>query len=131
MPSYATRSSWTYERGSVMFDTGSLPIYVRPGFTDGRKSIDGLVGVIQNQMQLDVLQGGLFIFCSKARTTIKCVLWDGTGFWLIQKRLVGYTFAWPMSEEEAMKISGEELQLLLQGIDVFRRFIPWADVKIS
>jgi transposase len=57
-----------------MFDTGSLPIYVRPGFTDGRKSIDGLVGVIQNQMQLDVLQGGLFIFCSKARTTIKCVL---------------------------------------------------------
>ena len=61
----------------------------------------------------------------------KCVLWDGTGFWLIQKRLVGYTFAWPMSEEEAMKISGEELQLLLQGIDVFRRFIPWADVKIS
>ena len=59
-----------------MFDTGSLPIYVRPGFTDGRKSIDGLVGVIQNQMQLDVLQGGLFIFSSKARTTIKCILWE-------------------------------------------------------
>ena len=47
-----------------MFDTGNLPIYIRPRYTDGRKSIDGLVGVIQNQMQLDVLQGGLFIFCS-------------------------------------------------------------------
>jgi len=30
-----------------------------------------------------------------------------------------------------MKISAEDLQLLLQGIDVFRRFVPWADVKIS
>ena len=44
------------------------------GYTDGRKSIDGLVGVIQNHIQLDVLLGGLFIFCSKARTTIKCCL---------------------------------------------------------
>jgi transposase len=114
-----------------MFDTGNLPIYIRPGFTDGRKSIDGLVGVIHNQMKLDVLQGGLFIFCSKARTTIKCILWDRIGFWMIQKRLVGYTFAWPNTEEEAMKISAEELQMLLQGIDVFRRFIPWADVKIN
>ena len=34
MPSYATRSSWTYERGPAMFDTGSLPIYVRPGYTN-------------------------------------------------------------------------------------------------
>jgi transposase len=114
-----------------VFDTGELPIYVRPGYTDGRKSINGLVGIIHNEMQLDVLQGGLFIFCSKARTNIKCVLWDGVGFWLIQKRLVGYTFAWPNTEEDVMKISGEELQMLLQGIDVFRRFIPWANVTIN
>lgn len=26
---------------------------------------------------MDVLQGGLFIFCSKAKTSIKCILWDG------------------------------------------------------
>jgi hypothetical protein len=69
----------------AMMDVGDVPIYLRPGFTDGRKAIDGLVGVIQEQMKMDVLQGGLFIFCSKAKTTIKCILWDGTGFWYIHK----------------------------------------------
>jgi hypothetical protein len=27
-----------------MMDVGDVPIYLRPGFTDGRKAIDGLVG---------------------------------------------------------------------------------------
>lgn len=114
-----------------MMDVGDVPIYLRPGFTDGRKAIDGLVGVIQEQMKMDVLQGGLFIFCSKAKTTIKCILWDGTGFWYIQKRLVGFTFAWPRDEDEVMKITSRQLGQLLDGIDVFRKFVPWADVKIS
>ena len=38
-------------------DVGDVPIYLRPGFTDRRKAIDGLVGVIQEQMKMDVLQG--------------------------------------------------------------------------
>ena len=38
-----------------MLDVGEVPIYLRPGFTDGRKAIDGLVGVIQEQMKMDVL----------------------------------------------------------------------------
>jgi transposase len=114
-----------------MMDVGDVPIYLRPGFTDGRKAIDGLVGVIQEQMKMDVLQGGLFIFCSKAKTSIKCILWDGTGFWNIQKRLVGFTFAWPRDEGEVMKITSQQLGQLLDGIDVFRKFVPWADVKIS
>lgn len=114
-----------------MIEVGEVPIFLRPGATDGRKAIDGLVGIIQGQMKMDVLQGGLFIFCSKAKTSIKCIIWDGTGFWLIQKRLVGFTFAWPRTEGEVMKVTSEQLGQLLDGIDVFRKFVPWADVKIS
>jgi hypothetical protein len=52
---------------------------------------------------------------------------DGTGFWNIQKKLVGYTFACPRTEGEVMKVTSQQLD----GIDVFRKFVPWADVKIS
>lgn len=114
-----------------MMNPSNVPIFLRPGFTDGRKAIAGLVGIIQNQMKMDVLEGGLFIFCSKSKATIKCVLWDGTGFWLVQKFLVGYTFAWPKSDEDVMKITPEQLGQLLEGIDVFRKFVPWAEVKFS
>mgnify|MGYP001948449100 CR=1 FL=1 len=114
-----------------MMETSNVPIYLRPGATDGRKAITGLVGIIQNEMNLDVLEGGLFIFCSKSKTTIKCVLWDGTGFWLIQKSLVGFTFAYPKKNEDVMKIRSEQLGQLLEGIDVFRKFVPWANVKFT
>ena len=42
-----TRSSWTYERGPVMFDTGSLPIYVRPGFTENVEKLQMLSRLIE------------------------------------------------------------------------------------
>ncbi|MFA6891288.1 MAG: IS66 family insertion sequence element accessory protein TnpB [Sphaerochaetaceae bacterium] len=113
-----------------MFDATDMPVYVRPGKTDGRKSIDGLVGIIRDGMRMDVLKGGLFIFCNKARTTIKCISWDKTGFLLIQKKLLGYTFAWPQTEEAAKEISGEEFLQFLNGADVFRHFTPWEDVHI-
>jgi hypothetical protein len=36
-----------------MMDVGDVPIYLRPGYTDGRKAIDGLVGIIQEQMKME------------------------------------------------------------------------------
>jgi transposase len=99
-----------------MMDVGDVPICLRPGYIDGRKTIDGLMGIIQEQMKMDVLQGGLFIFCSKAKTTIRCILWDGTGFWNIQKKLVGYTFAWPRTEGEVMKVTSPRGSSLSKGM---------------
>jgi hypothetical protein len=30
-----------------------------------------------------------------------------------------------------MRITSQQLGQLLDGLDVFRKFVPWADVKIS
>lgn len=34
-----------------MIEVGEVPIFLRPGATDGRKAIDGLFGIIQGQMK--------------------------------------------------------------------------------
>ena len=39
-----------------------------------RKSIDGLVAVVQQQFQLDPFQPTLFLFCGRRRDRIKCLL---------------------------------------------------------
>ena len=37
-------------------------VYVVTGYTDLRKSIDGLAAIVQGQLELDVFTGGLFLF---------------------------------------------------------------------
>lgn len=94
--------------------------YLRPGFTDLRNGMNGLMRVIMSEMDLDPLGGDLFLFCGKDRHMIKMLLWSGDGFWLLQKRLNEFTFAWPKSGLEALKISDQQLSMLLKGIDFWR-----------
>ena len=99
----------------INFD--GVKIYVRPGFTDLRKGCGGLISVITNEMKLDALSESVFLFCNKNRKLIKVIFWDKTGFWLAQKRLEKATWPWPKTSEEAREITGEELEMILAGID--------------
>ncbi|MEL5865244.1 IS66 family insertion sequence element accessory protein TnpB [Clostridium cochlearium] len=40
-------------------------VYLACGYTDLRKSIDGLVMIVQNQFKLDPFDKALFVFCNK------------------------------------------------------------------
>lgn len=64
-------------------------IYLAPGATDLRKSIDGCSNIVQYQMFLDPFNPSIFIFCNRTKTTIKVLEWDGNGFWLHTKKLIG------------------------------------------
>lgn len=46
-------------------------IYIACGYTDMRKSIDGLAAVVQEQFHLDPFSRSLFLFCGKRRDRIK------------------------------------------------------------
>jgi transposase len=94
--------------------------YIRPGFTDLRRGINGLIHTVIGQMELHPKGGELFLFCGRNRQSLKMLYNSGDGFWLLQKRLHAVTFPWPNSELDAMKISEAELSLLLQGIDLWR-----------
>ena len=100
-----------------MSNFSGVEIYVRPGATDMRKAINGLSIIVAEEMELDPLSGMVFLFCNRYRRIMKALLWDRNGFWLVQKKLERDRFPWPQTEESAKKITGEQLRMLLDGID--------------
>lgn len=95
------------------------PIYLRTGATDMRKSINGLSAIVQNDMNLDPFKKGYFVFCNKTKHLMKLLYWDKTGFALWYKRLEKNKFPWPADEEDVQKITEQQMQWLLDGIDFF------------
>ena len=55
-------------------------IYLATGYTDLRKGIDGLAGIVQEQFQLDAFSDALFLFCGRHSDRIKGLYWDSNGF---------------------------------------------------
>ena len=67
-------------------------IYIACGYTDMRKSIDGLAAVVKEQFHLDPFSNTLFLFCGRKRNRMKVLLWEGDGFVLLYKRLENGSF---------------------------------------
>lgn len=91
-------------------------IYIACGYTDMRKSIDGLVAVVQQQFQLDPFQPTLFLFCGRRRDCIKCLLWEGDGFVLLYKRLENGSFQWLPDEAKCKPITWQQFRWLTEGL---------------
>ena len=66
----------------IHLELDAARIFVRPGATDMRKQINGLVLLVQEQMQLSPFEAALFVFCNAQRRVLKAVYWDRTGFCL-------------------------------------------------
>ena len=62
-------------------------VYIVCGYTDMRRSIDGLAGIVKQNFGLEPCSGSLFLFCGKRRDRMKALLWEGDGFLLMYKRL--------------------------------------------
>lgn len=61
--------------------SGFDKIYIACGRTDLRKGIDGLCTIIQHQLEIDPFQKNvLFMFCGSKPDKIKCLVWEGDGF---------------------------------------------------
>ncbi len=95
-------------------------VYLVTGFTDMRKSINGLSVIVAEQLELDPLSEAWFVFCNKQRDKLKILFWDTNGFWLYYRRLEQGRFQWPQSHEclSAMSIEARQLQWLLSGLPV-------------
>lgn len=80
-------------------------IYLACGYTDMRKSIDGLAAVVEQQFNLNPFQPALFLFCGKRCDRLKALLWEGDGFVLLYKRLENGRFQWPRTQSECRPIT--------------------------
>ena len=104
----------------MIIDLTKARIFIRPGYTDLRKAVNGLAGIIEGQMGGEAFSGNVFLFCNRERKLLKAMYWDKTGFWLCQKRLEKEKFPWPDTIERAQELTCEELKMLLAGIDFFK-----------
>jgi transposase len=94
-------------------------VYLACGRTDMRKSINGLVAIIESSFKMDPFNGTLFVFCNKNRDRIKIIEWDSDGFWLHFKRLERGHIKWPEAgDETTLTLSPEEFAVLLGGTKV-------------
>lgn len=104
-----------------MIDFQSSNVWIAPGATDMRKSIDGLAAVAQHVIGQDPTSQQLFVFCSRNRNKIKILYWGGNGFWLLYKRLERGSFKWPVDQLAPVCISRRQLTWLLEGLSIDQR----------
>ena len=102
--------------------TGFKKIYLATGYTDLRRGIDGLAAIVRFQFEIDPYdRNTLFLFCGRRCDRIKALLWEGDGFLLMYKRLDNGAFNWPRSKDEAIRITEDQYQMLMQGLEVIAR----------
>ncbi len=93
-------------------------IYIACGYTDMRKSIDGLAALVKEKFDMDPFAETLYMFCGRRCDRIKVLLWEGDGFVLLYKRLENGKFQWPRSEEELRPITWQQFRWLMEGLNV-------------
>jgi transposase len=96
----------------------STRYYWYSGIADMRKGFDALCGIVQQHMQSNVLQGGVYIFVNRKRNQIKLLTWEGDGLAIYYKRLEKGVYELPeiTSDNASAVIDALQLQLILQGI---------------
>ena len=111
--------------------TGGLKVFVALEPCDLRKSFNGLEGLVRERLGEDPRAGALFVFTNRRHTRLKVLYWDGTGLWLLIKRLEKGTFSWPRLADSGavkLKLAPEALAMLTDGIDLRgARLRPWYD----
>lgn len=99
----------------------TVRVFLAAGATDLRKSFDTLAEVATRIVGQDPLSGHLFVFCNKGRNRLKVLWWDGSGYWLLHRRLERGTFAWPRPVEQgqrSIEMTTRDLSLLVAGVDL-------------
>ena len=100
--------------------SGVNAIYIITGYTDMRKSIDGLCAIVEKQLKVDRVSGNsLFLFCGRRSDRIKALLRETDGFVLIYKRLSAQgRYRWPRNKSEVRNLTWREFDWLMSGLDI-------------
>ena len=94
------------------------PVYLACGYTDLRRGIDGLAGIVQTRFHLDPFQNALFLFCGRRKDRIKGLYWEGDGFVLVYKRLENGNYQWPRSGDEVRAMTAQQYRWLMEGLSI-------------
>ena len=105
----------------MMRPGNDVAVYLYRDVVDMRKSINGLSILVEQGLGLDLFAPTLFVFCNRKCDKLKILYWERNGFVLWYKRLEKHRFPWPRdAARSTLTLTGEQLNWLLDGIDVFR-----------
>jgi transposase len=99
----------------------NLKVYLGIEPCDMRKSFNGLWEIAEQTLSQNPRDGALFAFTNKSRTRLKLLYFDGTGLWVMAKRLEKGTFSWPKPSDATtgkIHLTPQALTLLMDGIDM-------------
>lgn len=109
--------------------SGAIKVFVALEPVDLRKSFSGLEGLVRERLDEDLRGGALFVFTNRRHSRLKMLYFDGSGLWLLVKRLEKGTFSWPKvtaPNQVKLKLAPEALAMLTDGIDLRGgRLRPW------
>ncbi len=98
--------------------------YLCPGPTCMRKGINGLCGVVHEQMGCDVRNGDVFIFINRTRNLMKLLHAEDGGMVLYVKRLEAGRFRLPEydASSKTYRMEWRDLVMMVEGL--------WQDPRI-
>lgn len=101
--------------------TIATELYIITGYTDMRKSIDGLCTIIRDQLHMEPdNSSALYLFCGKRCDRIKAILRESDGYVLLYKRLDARLgrYQWPRTRNEVRPITWKQFDWLMSGLEI-------------
>jgi transposase len=97
---------------------GTTRVFLAVQPVDLRGSFDRLYGYVTEVLREDPRSGHWFCFVNKRHTRLKILVFDGTGLWVLNKRLCSGRFTWPKSEGPCLSLRNEAFGALVSGFEV-------------
>lgn len=96
--------------------TANTEILMATQPVDFRKQTDGLVALCGQHFQKNPRNGALYVFINRAKTMIRILHYDGTGYWLATKRLSqGRYKNWPTASSSMTPAAASRLMSLIKS----------------
>ena len=99
--------------------TNNMPrifLYREP--VDFRMGFRGLGALVEQELEHNPFDGGLYAFTNRQRNKIKCLYWEENGFVLYYKSLAEEKFQWPTQCDELLSLTGQQINWLLDGYNI-------------
>jgi transposase len=93
------------------------PVDLRAGF-------NSLAAKAQQLIEANPYDGSLFLFGGKRGDYFKAIYWDGSGLWLLAKKLEKGRFVWPPIVDGAMTLTPAQWAVLIEAMDWRRTVAP-------
>jgi transposase len=98
--------------------TADTHILIAIAPVDFRQGIDGLAAICRYTLAANPRSRSVFVFINRNKTMVRALSYDGSGFWLMTKRLSKGKFVhWPSSKQKIEPFIAKQLRQLLLNCD--------------